>query len=112
MSVPAYNALWSAHDRALHHKRRYSKTGLVRKVKAAGYSVDRASYFNTLLFPPVAAGRLTIGKLGSERHRIRYHENLRFLNRILLGVMRVERWLLNRCNLPFGLSILLLASKE
>ncbi len=112
VSVPAYGALWSAHDLALHHKRRYTRNGLARKIKAAGFSVDRASYFNTFLFFPVAAGRLTLGKLGSENHRIRYHESLRFLNRILLCVMRVERWLLERCNLPFGLSILLLASKK
>jgi SAM-dependent methyltransferase len=113
-SVPAYNFLWSAHDVALHHKRRYSRGELIRKVKAGGYTVNRASYFNSVLFPPLAVSRLTLGKLReySTGRRIKYYENLRFLNAALLGVMRVERWLLARCNLPFGLSILLLASKD
>ncbi len=111
VSVPAYRVLWSAHDLALHHKRRYSRSELVRKVTASGYKVSRVSYFNTFLFPPVAAGRLTLGKLGSERHHIRYYENFWLLNRLLLGVMRLERWLLDRLDLPFGLSIMLLASK-
>jgi ubiquinone/menaquinone biosynthesis C-methylase UbiE len=113
-SVPAYNVLWSAHDVALHHKRRYSRRELVQKVKAAGYTVERASYFNSILFPPVAVTRLTLGKLRGyfKTHSIKYHEDMQFLNRVLLSVMRMERWLLNRCNLPFGLSILLLASKR
>ncbi|UCD58652.1 MAG: class I SAM-dependent methyltransferase [Candidatus Hydrogenedentota bacterium] len=114
VSVPACGVLWSAHDVALHHKRRYSKAELIRKVESVGFTVGRLSHFNSLLFVPVAAVRLTLGKLRKRPadYRIRYHENLRLLGRILLGVMRVERWLLGRCNLPFGLSMLLLAVKE
>lgn len=113
-SVPAYERLWSAHDVALHHKRRYSKRELLRKARAAGFAVERVSYFNTLLFPLVAAARLTLGKLrrNPSKYRIRYYENLKLLNRVLLGVMRAERRLLDRHDLPFGLSILMIASKE
>lgn len=113
-SVPAYKALWSSHDVALHHKRRYSRSELVRKVRAVGFKIERASYFNTLLFPPAALMRMTIGKLrgrGAE-NRIKYHENLKALNRILLNAIRLERHFLRRFNFPFGLSILLLASKR
>lgn len=112
-SVPAYGALWSSHDAALHHKRRYSRRELVRKIEAAGFTVDRVSYFNALLFPPVALMRLTMGKLGrrSSGAQIKYYENMRLLNKTLLGIMRLEKLMLGRINLPFGLSILLLASK-
>jgi ubiquinone/menaquinone biosynthesis C-methylase UbiE len=113
-SVPAYGWLWSSHDAALHHKRRYSKSGLVRIVEAAGFTVSRVSFFNTMLFAPVALMRLTLGKIRqhSSGNKIRYYENLRLLNRILLGAMQLEGRLISRMNLPFGLSILLLASKE
>lgn len=113
-SVPAHETLWSAHDVALHHRRRYSKRELLRKAQAAGYIVERLSYFNTLLFPFVAAARLTVGKLrrNPSQYRIRYYENLKLLNRLLLGVMRAERRLLDRRDLPFGLSILMVASKR
>jgi SAM-dependent methyltransferase len=114
LSVPAYQALWSANDMALHHRRRYSRHDLVRKVEAAGFSVSRVTFFNTLLFVPVAFLRLTIGKLRkhSSTYHIRYHEDARLLNRLLLGVMRAEKALLDRCALPFGLSLLVLAAKE
>ncbi|MBI5118371.1 class I SAM-dependent methyltransferase [Candidatus Poribacteria bacterium] len=114
VSVPAYESLWSAHDAALHHKRRYSKKELLGKVESAGFRVKRVSYFNTLLFGPVALARLTFGRLrkASANYRIKYHEDLRLLNQLLLGAMRMERWLLGRCDLPFGLSLLLLATKE
>jgi SAM-dependent methyltransferase len=112
MSVPAHQALWSSHDVSLHHQRRYSKKELVRKALDTGYSVERASYFNTILFPPIALARLTLGKLPKRDSNIRYYENMRLLNRMLLGLMRVERNLLSRCDLPFGLSILLIASKQ
>ena len=113
-SVPAYGALWSPHDVALHHKRRYLKPALADKARVAGFAVERASYFNTLLFPPAALARLTVGKLGGKktRNQIKYHENLKLLNRILLGLIRLEKKLLDRFDLPFGLSILLLASKR
>ncbi|MBI4831076.1 MAG: class I SAM-dependent methyltransferase [Candidatus Lindowbacteria bacterium] len=113
-SVPAYEKLWGAHDVALHHKRRYSRKELIRKVEAAGFKVERVTHFNTLLFAPVALSRLTLGKLRkvSPDYRIEYHENLRLLNRLLLGALRTERWLLGRFDLPFGLSLLLLATRE
>jgi SAM-dependent methyltransferase len=113
-SVPAYNTLWSAHDVALHHMRRYSKRELIRKVEATGFKVDRVSFFNTLLFPPIAIKRLVFEKLkrDTSEHRIKYYESLRLLNQLLLAAMRIEKWYLKRASLPFGLSILLLASKE
>jgi SAM-dependent methyltransferase len=113
-SVPAYGVLWSSHDVALHHKRRYLKRELADKARAAGFSVERASYFNMFLFPPAALMRLTVGKMAGNKpdNRIKYHENLRLLNRILLGLIRLENRLLDRFDLPFGLSILLLASKK
>lgn len=115
ISVPAYGALWSVHDTALHHKRRYEKRDLIRKAESAGFTVDRISSFNTILFVPLALARLTWGKLrrhGPSGYKIHYHENLRLLNRILLTILRFERWLMGHSDLPFGLSILLLASKE
>lgn len=115
ISVPAHNILWSAHDIALHHKRRYARRELIRKAEDAGFTVNRSSSFNTILFAPVAMARLTWGKIrrrSSSGYEIKYHENLRSLNRLMLAILRFERWFLGHGNLPFGLSILLLASKE
>ena len=53
LSVPAYQHLWSAHDEALHHFRRYEKAGLNRVLKRAGFAVWRLSFAMSVM-PPVA----------------------------------------------------------
>ena len=53
LSVPAYQHLWSAHDEALHHFRRYEKSGLNRVLKDAGFRVWRLSFAMSLM-PPLA----------------------------------------------------------
>ena len=53
LSVPAYQHLWSAHDEALHHFRRYEKAGLNRVLVDAGFKVWRLSFAMSLM-PPVA----------------------------------------------------------
>ena len=53
LSVPAYQHLWSAHDEALHHFRRYEKSGLDRVLKRAGFRVWRLSFAMSLM-PPLA----------------------------------------------------------
>ena len=53
LSVPAYQHLWSAHDEALHHFRRYEKAGLNRVLRDAGFRVWRLSFAMSAM-PPVA----------------------------------------------------------
>ena len=53
LSVPAYQHLWSAHDEALHHFRRYEKSGLNRVLRRAGFRVWRLSFAMSLM-PPIA----------------------------------------------------------
>lgn len=50
VSVPAYQWLFSDHDVALQHFRRYTRRRLVAALPA-GMSVERAGYFVSLLFP-------------------------------------------------------------
>lgn len=50
--------LWSAHDEANHHKRRYTRKQLKDIVSASGLSIIYTSYFNTILFPIIAAVRI------------------------------------------------------
>ena len=57
-TVPAYGFLWSRHDDLHHHKRRYTCSGFAAALAAAGFSQMRTTYFNTLLFPLIAAVRV------------------------------------------------------
>lgn len=52
-SVPAYQKLWSVHDEALHHFRRYEYRGLQKLLREEGFVVEKLSFAMSLM-PPVA----------------------------------------------------------
>lgn len=103
ITVPSYKWLFGAHDKFLHHKRRYSKTRLKQLIPNE-LNILNISYFNTFLFPIAALVRLK-DKL--------FHSNIssttnipsNIINKILETIFSSERYLLNYCNLPFGLSL-------
>jgi SAM-dependent methyltransferase len=107
VTVPAYEALWSEHDEANEHLRRYRAGTLKRLALRTGWSVERLTYFNCLLLAPAAAVRL----VGRYRRRSAAVSDLHLTPRALNGALemplRVEAALL-RCGgrLPAGLSLL------
>ena len=58
VTVPAYQALWSLHDEANHHYRRYGRRALRRAAVETGWRVHRMTSFNSILLPPAAVVRL------------------------------------------------------
>jgi SAM-dependent methyltransferase len=56
-TVPAYRWLWSQHDDTHHHRRRYTRPQLLANARAAGWQPVFATYFNSILLPPIAAVR-------------------------------------------------------
>ena len=108
VTVPAYQALWSAHDEANHHFRRYSRPALRRATTAAGWQLRRLSSFNSLLLVPAAAVRLTQRRLGTHNG---YTSDLQlgpaWLNDVLERPLALEAsWLARGRTLPLGLSLL------
>ena len=57
ITVPAYQWLFSVHDKNLGHYRRYSRGGLVRLLKEHGFTVIYSGYMNTFLFPLMMIAR-------------------------------------------------------
>jgi SAM-dependent methyltransferase len=112
VTVPAYRWLWSRHDDAVAHKRRYTRGELRRLLRDAGFEVRRCSYFNSLLFPPIAEVRLGRRLLGIEDDGTREMALPGpLLNRLLYRIFAFERRLLARVDLPFGVSLLAVARK-
>ena len=58
LTVPANPWMWSAHDTAHHHHRRYTIAGLKDVATKAGLKVHLMSHFNSLLFPVAALARI------------------------------------------------------
>lgn len=110
VTVPAYQALWSAHDVANHHYRRYERRPLREVSRAAGWEVRRITSFNSLLLPVAAAYRLAQRRRASDaggEYRPDLHVGPAWLNGILERPLRAEaRWLAGGRTLPAGLSLL------
>lgn len=113
LSVPAYMWLWGQQDAVNQHFRRYTLRELRWKVQAAGFTVERATYFNTFLFPPIAAVRL-FARYGRRRHNEKgdfaYGRNPS--NPLLRSMFAAERVFLRYIDFPFGVSIFAAARKN
>jgi SAM-dependent methyltransferase len=108
-TVPAHPWLWSEHDVALHHVRRYRAPELRALLQSAGFGLRRLSYYNAALFPAVAAVRL-LQRLGPERPPEAARSDVKLpprpLNALLAAVLGAERHVLRRADLPIGVSLL------
>lgn len=111
--VPAFPFLWSDFDRFSGHYRRYTTSQLRDRVELAGFEVTRLSYFNTLLFPFVWAVRgfkNFVGRWKTLRSDLEMPTP--GLNRLLAGVFSLEGGLMARGDLPFGVSLICIATKK
>ncbi|HSV50773.1 MAG TPA: class I SAM-dependent methyltransferase [Burkholderiaceae bacterium] len=107
LTVPAYPWMWGPHDVEAHHKRRYTLQTLSAGCTNAGLSVLRVSHFNTVLFPLAVLGRMVEKLTGKKTAADRIPQAP--INRLLKRIFALERHVLARMRLPFGLSLLLLA---
>jgi SAM-dependent methyltransferase len=105
LTVPAYQWMWSSHDAFLHHKRRYSAAHLRSVVTSAGYRPSKLSYFNTLLFPAAALARIRDRLVLAERPKPT-RVPPKPVNHMLAGIFSLERFVLPRMDLPYGVSLL------
>lgn len=112
LTVPAFPRLWSVHDEAHHHKRRYVAAGLRAVIEQARFRVCRMSYFNSLLFPAIAGSRLIRRLIARNERQHDLTLPAPWINGLLKCVFGSERRLVDRVSLPFGVSLLAVAFKE
>jgi len=108
VTVPAFSFLWSEHDTALHHKRRYGQKQLMRLLEISGFRIIYRSYFNTLLFPMVTAVR-SLKKIYGKEYGTDVSMPVKQINILLTAIFSSERFIMPWISLPFGTSILILA---
>jgi SAM-dependent methyltransferase len=114
LSVPAFEMLWSQHDVALDHYRRYRSRPLASLIAGSGFRVHRTSYFNSFLFPPLVVVRILQRLLPTRggSPRAEYPAVPAWANHLLIGLCGLEARLLRWLRLPFGTSVLVLASVD
>jgi SAM-dependent methyltransferase len=110
--VPAYGFLWSEHDEALHHYRRYVARELRAKLTVSGFEVERSTYFISTLFFPILFFRLWQGlRRTSIEASVSYRLPPAWINQLLVTFLDIERTLINSFNLPFGVSLIVVGRK-
>ncbi len=121
ITVPAYMWLWSYNDEINEHQRRYTTDDLAAKLRLSGFEVKRLSYNNFFLFPPIAALRLLRPYQpdlesphvteAEEVYQVEMEPIPEPANTVLHGVYWAEAEILERTNLPFGVSVICVAEK-
>ena len=114
ISVPAFQLLWSQHDEAFQHRRRYSARQLRAAIEQAGLVVERTTYTNMLVFPVAAVWRILSYRFGLGRFAPQndFWPVPRWLNGLLTLQYRFEARLLRHLDLPFGVSVLCIARRK
>ena len=107
LRLPAFDWLYSDHDKIVHTRHRYTAGEVRKKVAQAGFQVLRVSYVNALLFPLAVATRL-IQRLSKSAKPPASDVQAAppLMNRALLSILMLESRFLRVANLPIGLSVL------
>lgn len=109
ITVPAFSFLWSSHDVAHHHFRRYTRARLRSLLPRAGLREVTSTYFNTFLFPPICAIRLLSRLIGRTSAASHVGEPGQFTNRLFSAIFASERHFIPGMGFPYGVSLLLVA---
>ena len=112
ITVPAYRVLWTSHDNANQHRRRYTLPELKQKVLDADLEIIKNSYYNTLLFVPVVLKKL-INRFSphDSASPLRDTSPPAWVNSLLRFFFSLEKHILRFMNFPFGGSLIVIASK-
>lgn len=115
LNLPAYEWLRSRHDRAVHTRQRYTRSTLLPLLTGSGLSVETLCYRLAPLLPLVAAQRLAQRSIDILRPQAEAISDVKlpsaWVNRLLLGVVRLENRLVERGRIPWGSSLYAVARR-
>jgi dolichyl-phosphate beta-glucosyltransferase len=107
VTVPAHQWLWSAADEQLGHVRRYDRRSLRNVLAAAGFEPVLLTHVFSWLVPPVWLKRKLVSGGDAE---LGLDQTSAAIDLAAMGLTLAERSLLGRASLPFGTSVLCVAS--
>lgn len=113
VTVPACPELWSEHDEALSHIRRYRASRLRAMLAGAGLDIEKLTPLITLLLLPIAALRI-IQRLIPRRKGVPETAFIippKSINWLLTTLLRIERLWLRHFPLPVGVSLVAVARR-
>jgi 2-polyprenyl-3-methyl-5-hydroxy-6-metoxy-1,4-benzoquinol methylase len=109
VTVPAHKWMWSAHDQANHHKRRYTPAMLRASLDAAGLEPVKFTYYNTLLFPLAAVKKFVDRRKNVDEATSEVDQPSPLVNTLFKAIFESEKHFVPAMNLPYGVSLLAVA---
>jgi hypothetical protein len=111
VNVPAFGFLHSAHDDAVMTARRFRISEIRALLLENSFTIQRLTYWTTLLFPfAILARTLRASKTGRDFPAAGKPGGLS--DYLFARTMALERTLLKKLSLPFGVALLAAATKR
>ncbi len=112
VNVPAHKFLWSEHDEALEHKRRYHRVELIKKLTDAGFDIVSNSYFVSFISPIIILYRIWSNVFGKSAYpKTSYVLLPKKLNAFFVSLLKLESRLMLKMRIPFGVTLNVVAKK-
>src|SRR5437870_12948310 len=111
VNVPAFGFLHSAHDDAVMTARRFRKSEIRALLLENSFAIQQLSYWTTLLFPFAILAR-TLGASKTGRDFPAAGKPAGLADYLFARTMALERTLLKKLSLPFGVALLAAATKR
>ena len=109
LNLPAYQWLYSSHDVAIHTDHRFTRSEVLGLLRACSFEPLDATYWNTLLLPPIVLTRLWRRMMSPPDSDLARGSGIP--NQLFARILAVERALVRVVPLPFGLSIFAVSRK-
>ena len=116
LTVPAHPFLFDETDEIAHHRRRYRRRELREKLEKAGLQTQLISHFMATLVPMLVVLRWLGRRLRGGRQAVMERRSAELsivpvLNDLLRTILRLERYWLRMLPLPFGSSLVAIATR-
>jgi ubiquinone/menaquinone biosynthesis C-methylase UbiE len=115
LNLAALEFLKGAHDKAVDAVRRYTRLEVRTLLEGAGFEIERLTYWNATLMPPIALVRW-LSRMRLARAPAEARSDFRPLpapvNFMLRGVAALELSASRHLSLPFGTSVFAVARKK
>ena len=114
LGVPAFMFLYSEHDVYNQHKRRYTLGQVQACLQDQGFSVMKLTYWNFILFFPIAfvrfCSRFSFFRSTSSSYQLK--QSYPVINGVFKAMLWLENRWLKKGSLPVGVSVIALAKKS
>ncbi len=113
LNLAAFDFLKGAHDCATDVDRRYKRRQVQALLQGANFHLERLSYWNATLTPPIALFRwMSRARAGRDRPRSDFRALPSLVNGILKRIAALELSASRHVSLPFGTSLFAVARKN